>query len=679
MCGIIGYIGKEDATSAVIAALKRMEYRGYDSAGYAVLDGAGRLTLEKDNVRVGKLKRLDIGARIGIGHTRWATHGKPSKNNAHPHVSYDGNFAVVHNGIIENGDKLKSGPLKHVAFASETDSEVIAHLIAAEYARIRGDRESRSAPTESLSPAEYARTCGAKTHGGEAERAQNNRVCVCGIAAECANNVEYEKIRSDRESLCAPITDLPPAEYAHNAGYANIAGNNENISADILKAVENCIGYLRGAYSFAVMSPLTPDTLYCCRKGASLIIGLGDGENVIASDMLAAAAHSKFGYVTEDGEIAKVTSESAEIFSDGAKIFKPLTEIINQGADFDAECFMRAEIAYIPQALRRTAAEIISSLKNCGTEFFRGINGVFLSACGTAYHAGLYGKRVFQDIAGLPAQAEIASEAVREVRFLNARTLAVFISQSGETADTLNALRAAKERGARTLAITNVRGSSISFIADKTLYLDCGAEIAVAATKSYNSQLLALYLVALHVKSLSYYGCYDLSAELEALYTAAEATAAASYSELFKGLENGRNFFFIGRGLDYVNAGEGALKLKEITYRMTDAYPAGELKHGTIALIDQHALIVAVLTDDNERVKIMNSIAELKSRSATVMLVTSLEGIKADLTLKIPDAGAYLTPIISVIPLQKLALYVAEALGLDPDKPRNLAKSVTVE
>jgi glucosamine--fructose-6-phosphate aminotransferase (isomerizing) len=347
---------------------------------------------------------------------------------------------------------------------------------------------------------------------------------------------------------------------------------------------------------------------------------------------------------------------------------------------------MRTEIAEIPAALRRTAAATEKGLSACGAGFFRGIDEIFLCACGTAYHAGLYGKRIFMDIAGLPAQAEIASEAARAMRFLKGNALAVFISQSGETADTLNALKAAKERGIRTLALTNVRGSSISFSADKTLFLDSGAEIAVAATKSYNSQLLALYLIASYIKTVNYYaydsdldGSGGRGAELERLFKAAEHLAKSDCGSLFDRFGADRNFFFIGRGLDYVNASEGALKLKEITYRMTDAYPAGELKHGTMALIDERALVVAVLTAEEERVKMMNSIAELKSRSASVALITSLDNVCGDVTVKIPDLGVFLAPVLSVIPLQKLALHIAESLGLDPDKPRNLAKSVTVE
>lgn len=585
MCGIIGYVGAERAEAVVADALKRMEYRGYDSAGYALLDRGG-LLVNKDAVRVRDLPLLGVHSGVAIGHTRWATHGKPTAENAHPHLSQDGKIAIVHNGIVENADSLKAKlTAEGVVFRSQTDSEVIAHLVAKYYAET-----------------------------------------------------------SDTET-----------------------------------AVRCTVADLDGAFSFVALNAREDGVLYCYRRRTSLLIGFGNGEMLIASDMLALAPYAESAHILSDDELGIVRKDGAEVSRFGKRVELRPVPVCAERVDLNEKCFMEKEISEIPLALRRTYRSVADGLSQIPDEVFSAADDLFICACGTAYHAGLFAKRAFSVTADRRAVCVVASEASEELAFVTRKTLAVFVSQSGETSDTLGALRRAKARGATTLAVTNVRGSSISFEADFTLYTDAGAEIAVAATKSYNSQLLALYMLVLRVKAVDCGKTTDLDASVERLILAAQGLVNLDCERVFSEFAEGFRYFFIGRGSDLVTAREGALKMKEITYSMTDAYPSGELKHGTIALIDSHALVTVVLTSEADREKTKTAISELRSRGAKIMLITSLDGFSADVLLPLPQIYEELLPVLAVIPLQRFALFVARARGLDPDKPRNLAKSVTVD
>lgn len=591
MCGIFGYIGGGDAGSIILDGLKRLEYRGYDSAGYALLDlGNKRIITVKDSGRVEKLPVPPIFSNIGIGHTRWATHGKPTAVNAHPHSSFDGSFAVVHNGIIENEAELRAElAAEGLNFSSETDSELIAHLLALNY------------------------------------------------------------------------------------------------KGDILGAIDETVQKLRGAFTFLAIS--THDgAIYGCRHNASLIIGLGNGENFVASDVVALYPHTRRGIILEDDEIIEIHAETCKVFKYGRQLDKKISELYSSDLCNNYKSFMQKEIEEIPEAIMATAGSLSSpeGLGKLPKDLMRNIDSVYISACGTAYHAGLYGKFAIERLANLPVEVQIASEVRCHAMFFNPKKLAVFISQSGETCDTLSALKIAKAAGSFTLAITNVRGSSITFAADCTLYIDAGAEIAVAATKSYNSQLVSLYYLANFLAAVRLGkdspDIAGLEAKIKNLAVQTRKQICDNAAERFaEKYCEGYAPFYIGKGLDYPTALEGALKLKEITYKMTDAYPAGELKHGTIALIDEHALAIVIATSREETLKIRTAIKELVARGASVLTVAT-EKIENHDYIEIDGVTDFLLrPVLSVIPLQKFALATANLLGLDADKPRNLAKSVTVE
>lgn len=573
MCGIVGYTGFQNARNIVIDGLKTLEYRGYDSAGVALV--GEKLDVFKSLGRVSALEEVlpDVRSHTGIGHTRWATHGKPSAKNAHPHLSFDKSIAVVHNGVIENCDVLRECLKRRgVTFASDTDSEIIAHLLALED------------------------------------------------------------------------------------------------TSDMLTAMRNVGRMLVGATTFLAVKR-GDNSIYCRRKGASLAVGFGDGENFVASDTLAISRYTRKTVILKDDEYAVITPDGAKFYKDGAPIRKQPVNI-KRTAFRECPCHMRAEIDEIPLALKRTYDSFSECIDDNLLADIRASKKIYLCGCGTAYHAGLYGKEILEKVLGIPCETVIASE-FDKVRFLDEHCFAIFITQSGETADTLAALETCKKKNVKTLAVTNVNGSSITFMADATLPLEAGAEIAVAATKSYNCQLFALYLIA-HKAATG-----EVSEDsISKLY---RAIPQVFETELYEDRIKKADVFFVGKGLDNVTAQEGALKFKEITYKMTDAYSAGELKHGAIALIDEKSTVVFIATNPDDKHRIEATVSELRSRGAYTIALSAVGDIGANKTVSLPfldDSDLY--PILSVVPLQNLALSASMCLGLNPDKPRNLAKSVTV-
>ncbi|MDR6227597.1 glutamine--fructose-6-phosphate transaminase (isomerizing) [Desmospora profundinema] len=608
MCGIVGYIGPKQAQNILLEGLRKLEYRGYDSAGLAVYQN-GKLDVQKTK---GPLKALEqrlshhpLSGELGIGHTRWATHGKPSDENSHPHVDQSQEFSVVHNGIIENYIELKEKlQAKGYPFTSETDTEVIAHLLA----------------------------------------------------------------------------DL--------------------WDGDLVSTVRKAVKQMEGAYALAIASVKEPDKLVAVRLASPLIVGVGEGENFIASDIPAILEHTRNVYVLEDGEMAVITRDGVSLFTtDGAPVNREQMRVTwdavtAEKAGYDH--FMLKEIFEQPKAIRDTLAGrikdgVVDLAQDISftEEDLKGIDKIHFVACGTAYHAGLMGKSVVEKLVRIPVEVDVASEYRYRDPIITPSTLVVVVSQSGETADTLAALREAKKAGAKVLGITNVVGSSVSREADQVLMTWAGPEIAVASTKAYTSQLIAIYLFSLHLARVR--GSLD-AAELKAYTTALlnlpeqaqtileEADAIRPFAE---GIAKHDNLFFIGRGLDYAVVMEGSLKLKEISYIHSEAYAAGELKHGTLALIEDDIPVIALATQKAVFEKMVSNIIEVKARGAHVLGIglqgdTEL-GKSVDETLTIPETLPLLTPVLAVIPLQLLSYYASVARGLNVDKPRNLAKSVTVE
>ena len=573
MCGIVGYTGSKNAKDIVIEGLYTLEYRGYDSAGIAL--GGNKISVTKTSGRVSELesKMKESDSTIGIGHTRWATHGGPTTRNAHPHLSFNNKIAIVHNGIIENCDLLKKEVMSHgIVFNSDTDSEIIAHLVAMED--------------------------------------QSNMV----------------------------------------------------------QAIENVAAKIEGAANFLVIRE-GDNNIYCHKKNAALNIGIGEDGNYVASDMLALAKHTKKGIVLSDDETAILTPTEVKVYKDGKEIKKDIIDI-NCKEPKVCPCYMQAEIEEIPDALLNTYDSFYKSIKQDCIAKAVSAERIAIVACGTAYHAGLYGKEVIETIANIPVDVFIGSEYDR-ARFINDKTFAIFISQSGETADTLAAVNRSKSLGATTLSITNVANSSITFISDYSLILEAGPEIAVAATKSYNSQLLMLYLFA---NSLA--GKVITRDVIENLAT--QANMLLSHSIFTESIAKD-NLFFIGKGIDELSAMEGALKFKEITYKMAEAYASGELKHGTIALMDPNCTVIALATNEDYKQKITVSVSEIKARKAKTIGISAIGEIGCDISLFLPKLeDVLLYPLLSIIPMQLLALSTSNYLGINPDKPRNLAKSVTV-
>lgn len=573
MCGIVGYTGYQNAKNIVIDGLKTLEYRGYDSAGIAFC--GDKISVFKTAGSVSKLETMlpDVCAHTAIGHTRWATHGKPNAVNAHPHVSFDGKIAVVHNGVLENCDELRRELAdKGINFVSETDSELIAHLIALE------------------------------------------------------------------------DTD------------------------DMLRVIERVGNRLKGATTFLAVKR-GDDAIYVRRMGASLAIGLGENESFVASDTLAISKHTTKTVVMYDGEYAVLRGGNVEFFKDGKPIRKQPVNI-KRIPPKPCSCYMRSEIDEIPAALARTYESANKTLNDGIINTIKKSKRIYLVGCGTAYHAGLYGKILLEKALHIPCEAIPASE-FDEVNSPDKNCFIIFITQSGETADTLCALDECKKKKAHTLAITNVAHSSVTYLADNTLLTEAGAEIAVAATKSYNCQLFALYLLAKRIENAEFTD-NDL-ADLTS------AIRAASVYDLYEERVKRANLFFVGKGLDGITSKEASLKFKEITYKMTDSYSAGELKHGAIALIDKRSMVVIIATSQSDKHRIEATVSELRSRGAYTVALSSVGDVGANKTVNLPFiSDDTLYPLIAIVPLQNLALNASLCLGLNPDKPRNLAKSVTV-
>lgn len=610
MCGIVGYIGKRDTQAVLLDGLKKLEYRGYDSAGIAVFTPDG-LQIAKSIGRLANLESKLEGAPLvgtaGIGHTRWATHGKPSDVNSHPHTDHSQKFSVVHNGIVENYLDLKEELISQgCEFVSETDTEVISHLVAREY------------------------------------------------------------------------------------------------EGDIVKAVQKAITYMRGAFALGVLTEYEPNKLVAVRQASPLIIGLGEGENFIGSDIPAILNYTRNVYILNDGEMAVLTEDAVELMTiEGNFISREMISV-----DWDAvtaekggfDHFMLKEIHEQPKAYRDTmrgridesGRKVLFPNLNLTEDKIRSINNIHVVACGTAYHAGLVGGEAIEKMIRVPVSFDVASEYRYRSPLITPETLVIVVSQSGETADTLAALRQAHANGAHVLAVTNVVGSSIARDADDVIATLAGPEIAVASTKAYTSQLIAFYLLGLHLAQVRGTQTEEevahVLAAMQALPEQVEsmlqnADAIKAYAEQISKHEH---LFFIGRGLDYAVAMEGSLKLKEISYIHSEAYAAGELKHGTLALIEEGIPVIALATQEAVLEKTVSNIKEVKARGADVMAITHEEHVagllkSVDQAFAIPKTLPLLTPALSVVPLQLLAYYASLARGNDVDKPRNLAKSVTVE
>jgi len=610
MCGIVGYIGFEDASEFMLDGLSKLEYRGYDSAGIAVLGANNVIKVQK---KVGRLANLQAIVKedpnpghVGIGHTRWATHGRPSDMNAHPHTDAKGLFAVVHNGIVENYLPIKEELIKKgYEFKSETDTEVVAHLLA----------------------------------------------------------------------------DLYDGDF-------------EGTVRRVLQRIE-------GSYSLVILCADDPSRIICSKKDNPLVIGLGKGENFIASDIPAIINHTRDTYILNDGEVAVVTKDSVRVSDlEGNLINKKVYHVTWNAEAAEKggfEHFMLKEIYEQPKAIRDTLTGRISKdnkevvFEELGWEpaDVASVNRILITACGTAYHAGLVAKYYIEQLARIPVEVDIASEYRYRDPLTDKNTLAIVISQSGETSDTLAALKEAKRRGARSLAVTNVVGSSIAREADQVIYTWAGPEIAVASTKAYTTQLVALLLLAVYIGKLN--GKLDAALAEKILTDLHELPNLCN--EIFETVDDikafARNYgfredaFFLGRSIDYAVAMEGSLKLKEISYIHAEAYAGGELKHGTLALIEEGVPVIALATQEDVREKMMSNIKEVKARDAIVIglgLAGDTEISKyVDHTIFVPRSDKFTAPILAVVPLQLLAYYAAITRGTDVDKPRNLAKSVTVE
>lgn len=611
MCGIVGYIGEKKAKPILINGLLRLEYRGYDSAGIATIEKSG-LNLVKNKGRVSELEKTEgidsLVGTIGIGHTRWATHGKPSSVNSHPHADNSGKFAVVHNGIIENYADLKDFLKNHnYNFLSETDTEVIPNLVHFYYVSSKETGKKR-----------------------------------------------------------------------------------------FLQAVTNACKMLKGSYAIEVLSSDFPDNMIVVRKDSPLVIGKGNGENYISSDIPAILSFTKDFYLLNDNEYVFMSRENIEFYDESLnpinKEAKNITWDAGAAEKDGYPDFMLKEINEQPKSIRETIGSRIS-LKGKTTitdlsldkKYLKSINKIFIVACGTAMHAGLAAKPIFEGLCEIPVEVEAASEFRYRNPIINEKTLCLYITQSGETADTIAALKLAKSKGAKTIAISNVIGSSISREADYTIYTHAGPEIAVASTKAYTSQITLLAILAIYFAEtleMNKDKSEELKKDILALPTQIEevlkntdrikAFAQIIYKE--------KDVFFIGRGVDYTVAMEGSLKLKEISYIHSEAYPSGELKHGPIALIENGVTVISILTNRLLVEKSISNIQEVVTRGAKTFIVTNQElNHNFDEVITIPKTNSLISPVLSVIPLQILAYYISKEKGLDVDKPRNLAKSVTVE
>lgn len=608
MCGIIGYIGSRSAPTLLIEGLKRMEYRGYDSAGVAVMNGNGVETRKA----AGKISQLEralaaspVHGETGIGHTRWATHGVPNECNAHPHTDCKGQIAVVHNGIIENSGTLKQGlQARGHKFVSETDTEVIAHLI------------------------------------------------------------------------------------------------EEAFDGNLEDAVIEALWQIEGTYGIAVVSSLDPNKIVAARKGSPLLIGLGNGEYYVASDVSAILAQTREVVYLDDGDVAVLTREGYTVLNQRAqelerrvsKIDWDLDQIERGGFDH----FMLKEIFEQPATVENCMRGRL--LPEQGTSKLGGLNmtdeemlrfdNILITACGTSWHSALIGEHMLETLARIPVEVEYASELRYRNPIVTDKTLCIVISQSGETADTLAAMREAKARGARTYGIVNVVGSTIARESDGGIYVHAGPEIGVASTKAFTSQIIALMLFSLKLARLRALSMVDGKAiieEMQALPGKIKQILdrAPEIEKIAEEFKNAQNFLYLGRGYSFPTALEGALKLKEISYIHAEGYPAAEMKHGPIALIDEKMPVVFITPHDSVFDKVVSNVQEVKARGGRVIAITTrdedaLEG-KLDYEFRIPETKDMLSPVLASVPLQLLAYYIAVKRGTNVDQPRNLAKSVTVE
>lgn len=605
MCGIVGYTGNQSAAPLLLEGLKKLEYRGYDSAGIAVTEDHS-IHISKVTGRIANLCEKTEDGRLtpgttGIGHTRWATHGAPTEPNAHPHASNDGRFAVVHNGIIENYVELRQELTREgYRFESETDTEVIVHLVEMYYA------------------------------------------------------------------------------------------------GDFKKAVMKASNRLRGSYAMGIVCADEPGRIFVVREASPLILGVGIGENYFASDVTAMVAYTRNVIYLEDGEFAELTPDFIRIYDcSGREISKPVSRItwdIQAAEKGGYEHFMLKEIMEQPRAAKATITPRIQGGEVVleGLELdLTGIQKILITACGSAYYAGCAGKYTIEKLCHLPVQTELASELRYSDPLVDEHTLLIVLSQSGETADTIAAMKECRSRGAKILAIVNVVGSTIAKLADCTLYTWAGPEIAVATTKGYTTQLLVLYLFALYVakrRNTLEPGQYRrLIGELKGLPKLMQQALDMNprIPRLAKKYHKAQSMFFIGRNTDYAVALEGALKMKEISYIHAESYAAGELKHGTIALIQEKQPVIALCCNPSVTDKTMSNIVEVKARGAEVLAVAERGNQKivslADDMIYVPKVDTLLAACVEIIPLQLLAYYVARENGCDIDKPKNLAKSVTVE
>lgn len=608
MCGIVGYIGKGNATNLLIESLESLEYRGYDSAGIALVSNDA-LRVIKSYGRIFNLKEkipITLNASAGIGHTRWATHGKPSECNAHPHKDCTGNFAVVHNGIIENYQSLKDElvSLGH-NFASETDTEVIAHLL------------------------------------------------------------------------------------------------EKNYTGDVLKALQKTVSELEGSFAVAIVSKYAPNRIFAAKKDSPMVLGLGEGQYFLASDVTAFLKHTNRAMYIEDGDIVIMSEDGVTTMNfNGSPVVREVRTIdweLEAAEKSGYENYMLKEIHEQPKSLKDTIAGRLNELsgeailpeitltKDCIEQVRR----IVIVACGTSYHAGLIGKYAFESMTDIPVSVEIGSEFRYSSNRLGADTIVIAISQSGETADTIAAIKDSIKKGARVIAVTNVIGSTISREADCSIYMRSGPEIGVAATKTFTSQLAIMYLLAIYFGSMRHTlnteQAKKLVSELKMLSQKVQHVLESEHyiMDLASMFRNASQFFFIGRNLNYPIALEGALKLKEISYILSEGYAAGELKHGPLALITTNVPVIAIATKCPTYAKMVSNIKEIKARDASVIVIAS-EGDEsiaqlADLVIRIPDSNEFIAPVLSAIVLQLFAYYIAMFRCCPMDKPRNLAKSVTVE
>ena len=607
MCGIVGYIGEKKASPILINGLLRLEYRGYDSAGIATVEDE-QISVMKNKGRVNNLYNLEginnLKGTIGIAHTRWATHGKPSNENSHPHMDNSKSFAVVHNGIIENYHELKEFlSSKGYYFISQTDTEVIPNLI----------------------------------------------------------HYYYKDVK------------------------------------DLLKAVAKACKDLKGSYAIEVLSIFDKDKMIVTRKDSPLVIGKGNNENYIASDIPAILSYTNDFYFLNDNEIVELTPNSVKFYNSNLEPINKKIKVIDWGAsaaekDGYAD-FMLKEINEQPNAIRETIGSKLDNGNiefedlNFTKEYLESINKIYIVACGTAMHAGLVAKTLIEKLCKISTEVDIASEFRYRDPLIDEKTLCIYISQSGETADTIAALKLSKTKGAKTIAISNVIGSSITREADYSIYTHAGPEIAVASTKAYTSQVVLLSVLSIYfseiLESVSKEELIELKKNILKLPSQIEEVLKCNekVKAFAKKVYKEKDMFFLGRGTDYAVCLEGSLKLKEISYIHSEGYASGELKHGPIALIENGVTVISVITDSDLVEKTISNVQEVITRGAKVLAVTSenLGNLGFEEIIEIPKTNKMLSPIISVIPLQLFAYHISKEKGLDVDKPRNLAKSVTVE